>query len=206
LLVPHPLPFIIPAQSALRDRPPTVDAWLHEVKFDGYRVQLHKIGHDVNIYSRNGADFSSRFSVICHAFKHFPARNVILDAELVAFNAKGMPDFFALHGRRAQPEEIGCWAFDLLRHNSKDTRLLPLEKRRSTLSKLIETFDNGYIRFSESFTDADRLLATCEVHGLEGIVSKRRDAPYRSGKCDWIKVKTKAWREANKNRGELFNP
>jgi len=58
---------------------------------------------------------------------------------------------------------------------------------------------------SETFADAEKLLAECERLGIEGIVSKRKDAPYRSGKCDWVKVKTKAWREVNKNRGELFN-
>ena len=78
--------------------------------------------------------------------------------------------------------------------------------RRTKLERILERFDNAYVRFSETFSDPERLLAECERRGIEGIVSKRKDAPYRSGKCDWVKVKTKVWREANKSRGELFNP
>ena len=177
---------------------------MHEVKFDGYRVQLHKDGKTVAIYSRNGIDFTSRFPAIAHALVHLPAKAIIIDAEAVACNAKGMPDFVALHGRGAKPEDICCWAFDLLQHNSLDTRPLPLIARRARLKKILQSFDNGFVRFSETFSDPERLLAECEKHGLEGIVSKLKDAPYRSGKCDWIKVKTKAWREANSERGVLF--
>ena len=177
---------------------------MHEVKFDGYRVQLHKDGKTVAIYSRNGIDFTSRFPAIAHALVHLPAKAIIIDAEAVACSAKGMPDFISLHGRGAKPEDICCWAFDLLRHNSLDTRPLPLIARRARLEKLLERFANGFVRFSEPFSDAERLLGECDKQGLEGIVSKRKDAPYRSGKCDWVKVKTKAWREANRERGELF--
>ncbi len=80
----------------------------------------------------------------------------------------------------------------------------PLLERRSKLKRLIARFDNSFVRFSEGFADADKLLAECERLGLEGIVSKRQDQPYRSIRPDWIKVKTKAWREANRNRGKLF--
>ena len=76
--------------------------------------------------------------------------------------------------------------------------------RRSKLQTLIARFDNSFLRLSEGFSDADKLLAECERLGLEGIVSKRGDQPYRAGRCDWVKVKTKAWREANRDRGELF--
>src|SRR5262245_5754946 len=100
---------------------------------------------------------------------------------------------------------MSCYAFDLLRHNSLDTRSLTLLTRRARLKKILAALGDDRIRFSEAFTDGEGLLSVCEKHGLEGIVSKRTDAPYRSGKCDWVKVKTKAWREANKLRGELFN-
>ena len=136
----------------------------------------------------------------------FQAKSIIIDAEAVACNANGMPDFVALHGRGAKPDDICCWAFDVLRLNSLDTRPLPLIARRAKLEKILERFDNGFIRFSETFSDPERLLAECEKHGLEGIVSKRKDAQYRSGKCDWVKVKTRVWRNANKDLGELFNP
>ena len=86
-----------------------------------------------------------------------------------------------------------------------DTRALPLLARRAKLAKLVDRFDSGCLLVSETFFDGERLLAECEKRGIEGIVSKRKDAPYRSGKCDWIKVKTRAWREANTYRAEMFN-
>ena len=205
LLVLSPSAFIIPAAPTLRDRPPKGEAWLHEVKFDGYRLQLHKDGTNVCIFSRNGADFSGRFPAIAYALKSLPVDNAIIDAEAVATNSKGMPDFSALHSRVAQPEDVHCWSFDLLRHNSVDLRSWPLTARRKKLQQILQRFDNGFLQFSQEFSDAERLLAECEKRGIEGIVSKRKAAPYRSGKCDWIKVKTSAWREAHKNRGELFN-
>ena len=106
MLVPRP-PFILPAQPTLRDRPPKGERWVHEVKFDGYRVQLHKDGKEVVIYSRNGIDFTERFPSIAYALARFPAKRVIIDAEVVAVTAKGLPNFFALHLRRAKPDEKG---------------------------------------------------------------------------------------------------
>ena len=201
----RPSPFIVPANPILRDRPPQGDAWVHEVKFDGYRVQLHKHGKAITIYSRNGFDFTQRFPAVACALAHLPTRTAIIDAEVVAVTAQGLPDFAALLRRTAKPEDICCYCFGLLRHNSLDTRPLPLLARRARLAQLLERFDNGCLLLSETFSDAHKLLAECERLGIEGIVSKRKDAPYRSGKCDWVKVKTRAWREANRDRGELFN-
>ena len=204
MLVPSS-PFIIPAQPSLSDSPPKGDRWLHEIKFDGYRVQLHKDGKNVAIYSRNGHVFTGRFPAIAYALMHLPAKSVIIDAEAVACNAHGLPDFSTLHHQSAKPEDVCCWGFDLLRHNGLDTRTWPLGARREKLRQILERFDNGFVRFSEGFFDPLALLVECEKRGIEGVVSKRKDASYRSGKCDWVKVKTKVWREANKDRGELFN-
>ena len=134
-----------------------------------------------------------------------PTKLAIIDAEVVAVNVQGLPNFFALHLRRADPEHLCCYAFDLLRHNSLDTRALPLLARSARLAKIIERSDTGCLFLSEAFADGERLLAVCEERGLEGIVSKRKDAGYRSGKCDWVKVKTRAWRVAIRWRGEMFN-
>ena len=84
------------------------------------------------------------------------------------------------------------------------TVLADFTSRWPAIANLVARFDNSYVRFSESFSDAEKLLAECERLGLEGIVSKRADLPYRAGRCDWVKVKTKAWREANRDRRELF--
>jgi ATP dependent DNA ligase domain len=109
--VPRSSPFITPAQPTPRHRPPKGEQWLHEVKFDGYRVQLHKVGKDVVIFSRNGADFTSRWPAIAIALQELPAKSAIIDAEVVASNAKGMPDFAALHGRTPKPEDFCAWAY-----------------------------------------------------------------------------------------------
>jgi bifunctional non-homologous end joining protein LigD len=198
-------PFIPPAQPVLRERPPKGDRWLHEVKFDGYRVQLHKTGREVTIYSRNGADFTNRFPSLAYILRYLPVKALIIDAEVIDANARGMPNFFALHARRCKPEDVCCYAFDLLNYNGRDLRPLPLIIRRSRLEKVIARITTGCIFFSQSFADAEKLLAECEKRGLEGIISKRKDAPYGSGEGDWIKV-TKASREAYKDRSLLLNP
>jgi bifunctional non-homologous end joining protein LigD len=167
-------------------------------------VQLHKVGRDVVIFSRNGADFTSRWPTIAIALQELPAKTAIIDAEVVANNAKGMPDFAALHSRTARPGDFMAWAFDLLELNGTNLRPQLLLTRRAKLQKLVARFDNSFVRFSEAFTDAEKLLAECERLGLEGIVSKMGNQPYRSGKCDWSKTKTKAWREANRDRSEMF--
>jgi ATP-dependent DNA ligase len=112
----------------------------------------------------------------------------------------GLPDFYALHFHR------GCglcvWAFDILHFNGRDLRELPLFERKARLEKLILAANANWLRYSESFDDGIELLNRMK---LEGIVSKRRNAPYRSGKqSDWIKVKCTTWRAANKECWRLF--
>jgi bifunctional non-homologous end joining protein LigD len=97
------------------------------------------------------------------------------------------------------------WAFDLLHHNGRDLRDLPLIKRKARLEKLILAVDANWLRYSESFDDSMALLMAADGLKLEGTVSKRRDAPYRSGRqCGWIKVTCETWRATNKERWRLF--
>jgi bifunctional non-homologous end joining protein LigD len=201
----HKSPFIQPSTPTLRARPPTGDRWLHEVKFDGFRVQLHRHGSDVTIYSKNGRDFTHRYTAIEQSLEHLPVKDAIIDGELVVCDTGGLPDFRALHAHSFQQDMLCVWAFDLLALNGKDLRELPLTARKAKLEVLLSRHDDPFLRFSHSFGDAEQLLAECSQRGLEGIVSKRGDAPYRSGKADWIKVKTAKWREANKDRGDLFD-
>src|SRR5215468_10442158 len=115
------------------------------------------------------------------------------------------PNFARLHVRWTRPLTIHLWAFDLLAFNGRDLRLQPLVKRQSVLQGLLERFGCPAVSLSEAFEDGLALLRVAEERGLEGIVSKRRDSPYRSGDCrDWRKVKTAAWREANRERWRLF--
>ena len=134
-----------------------------------------------------------------------PAQSCIIDAELTACDEQGLPDFRALHFHRTRERELCVWAFDLLYVNGRDLRAFPLNARRHQLERLIYKANKHWLRLSETFDDGVALLTSCDRMGLEGIVSKRRFAPYRSGKCDWIKVKTATWREANKDRHDLFN-
>jgi bifunctional non-homologous end joining protein LigD len=177
---------------------------MHEVKFDGFRTQLHKAGADAKIYSKNGHDFTSRYPAIVTALKALPVRSAILDAELTLCAADGVPQFYRLLMSRFDQGELCAWAFDLLELDGEDLRQEPLEARKAALAKLLRKA-SPFLRASESFSDPVKLLAECERRGLEGIVSKRRDSLYRSGKSSaWIKVKCGAWREANRDRRELF--
>jgi bifunctional non-homologous end joining protein LigD len=134
-----------------------------------------------------------------------PARSAILDGELVASDAAGRPDFGALHRRRVAGSDMMLWLFDLLMLNGRDLREQPLHKRQARLHGLVHDLDCPAVLASESFDDGEALMRSAEKYGLEGVVSKRRESLYRSGPCkDWLKVKTAAWREANKERWRLF--
>jgi len=179
--------------------------WLHELKFDGYRVQVHKVGSRVVLFSRNGHDFSERFPSIVQELSELPTKAAVLDGEVVASDADGRPNFARLHIRWTRPGSLHLWAFDLLTFNGRDLRLQPLVKRRARLAALLGRFGCPAVSLSESFEDGLALLHVAEERGLEGVVSKRRDAPYRSGNCrDWRKVKTATWREATRERWRIF--
>ena len=116
-----------------------------------------------------------------------------------------MPDFWPLFLRSAKPAELHVWAFDLLALDGKDLRKLPLEARQRRLRALVRRFDCPVLLHSEAFDDGQALLQVAEKHGLEGVVSKRRNAPYKSGACKgWRKIKTDAWRQVNRERWRLF--
>jgi bifunctional non-homologous end joining protein LigD len=193
-------PFIMPSAPVLKRQPPTGPQWLHEVKFDGWRAQLHKAGEDVTIFTRRGNDYTKRFPAIHYSLVSLPARSAIIDAEIVVCDSDGKPDFKALMDGAAG--DLCAWCFDLLELNGHDLRSERLEER---LRGLLNAADDHVLRFSDDFADPVKLLEATERMGLEGIVSKLRDQPYRSGKNPgWIKVKTPTWREANRDRWELF--
>jgi bifunctional non-homologous end joining protein LigD len=198
--------FIDPALPTLKPRPPKGDDWLFEIKFDGYRLQLHVRDGQAAIYSKNGADFTNRFPRIAAAAAGLPIKSCIIDGEVVACDAAGAPDFRALHGGNYAQTDLCVWAFDLLEIDGQDIRQMPLILRRVKLGRLLRGYGHDAVRYSEAFTNADKLLSECVRRGLEGIVCKEKGGVYWSGtKCGWVKVKTAQWREANKDRGELFN-
>lgn len=197
--------FIQPCHPQRATSVPSGDDWQHEIKFDGFRVQIHKLGNDIELYSGSGARFSRRFPRLVEVLRELPVKSAILDGEIVASDVAGMPDFWRLFLRSANPAELHVWAFDFLAHNSKDLRTWSLEARQGRLQALLSRFGCPAVLCSEPFNNGEALLRVAEKHGLEGVVSKRRDGPYRSGNCrGWLKIKTDVWREANRERWRLF--
>jgi bifunctional non-homologous end joining protein LigD len=186
----RPSAFIEPCLPTLRKEPPKGLGWTHEVKFDGFRIQIHKDGSDVALYSRTGNDFTSRYPGLVRAFsKTCSTRACILDAELTAIDSDGHPDFGALLIPRLD-SDVCVWVFT----------------RRYKLDRVMGSCGSPLIHYSQFFSNPYALLATCNKFKLEGIVSKRLDRPYRSGRsADWIKVKCANWRETNTWRHEFFN-
>jgi bifunctional non-homologous end joining protein LigD len=178
-------------------RVPTGPEWLHEPKLDGYRLQVAKEGATVRLYSRRGFRWTERLAPLAEQLKGIACHSAVLDAELVAGNLYSR--------RRRRPGELAVFAFDLLFRDGRDLRSLPLIERRRRLGRLISRSRVPCLHLVLQFDDGEALLESAERLGLEGVVSKRRQALYRSGRSrDWLKIKTAAWREANRGRWRLF--
>jgi bifunctional non-homologous end joining protein LigD len=193
--VKAPLPgFVEPALATSIGKVPSGDRWIHEIKFDGYRVQVHLANETVRIFTRRGHDWSRRFKKVARDAWHIKAASAVVDGEIVVPAADGTTDFSVLQNElKGQSTKIALVAFDLLYLNGRDLRKLPLHRRKAELRKIIAGTD---IQFSESFeVDGPEMLAhACKV-GLEGVVSKVRNSVYPSGRSnDWVK-KTCAQRE-----------
>jgi len=185
---------------------PAGDGWIHEPKLDGYRLQVVKDAATVRLYSRRGHDWGKRLAAMAESLRAIPTRSAILDAELCLPGQDGVPNFYGLlAGMHFRQLELAVYAFDLVHLNGEDLRPLPLVERRRRLKRLLSRAKVSCLHLVEDFDDGQELPEAAERHGLEGVVSKRRDVPYRSGECrDWRKVKTVAWREANGERRRFF--
>jgi bifunctional non-homologous end joining protein LigD len=186
--------FIAPALATAIGKVPSGERWIHEIKFDGYRVQVHLANTAVKVYTRRGNDWTKRFKKIADDAWHISASSAIIDGEVVVPSADGTTDFSVLQNElKGTSDKIVLVAFDLLYLDGYDLRKLPLVERKAHLKKLIALTD---IQFSESFeTDGRRIYQHACKAGLEGVVSKVRDSRYSSGRTnDWVK-KTCAQRE-----------
>ncbi|MGN7734347.1 non-homologous end-joining DNA ligase [Ensifer sp. 22564] len=185
-----------PCVATLVDKPPPGAAWSYEVKWDGYRAELHIEPGRVRILTRNGHDWTDRFPSIAAEAPQLGVNNAIIDGEAVVLDDKGRSDFGLLQralGRRPGlhgPGEILLMAFDLLYLDGRDLRRQPQAERRQLLEPIVAG-RTGAIRFSEEVhaDGAEFFRAACEL-GLEGIIAKRRDKPYHSGRRpEWLKIK-----------------
>ena len=182
----------------LADRPPDGGGWAHEVKLDGYRAQLRVHAKKVVIYTRNGLDWTDRFRSIATLARGLP--DCLIDGEIVVLDEKGLPSFSLLQSELSaeRSEKFHYFAFDLLFDGREDLRSLPLGERKERLKKLLHRRGlKDRIRYVAHVSgDAASVLESARTMGLEGIVSKRLDAPYQSGRANsWIKVKCRAGQE-----------
>ena len=182
--------FIPPALATPVSKVPSGERWLHEVKFDGYRVQLHVVNEAVKIFTRRGHDWTTRFKKIADDAWHLNVKSAIIDGEVITPDAKGVSDFSVLQKelRSGRPSnKLVMYAFDLLYFNGYDLRKAPLFERKAMLASVLK---ENEIQFSKSFeTDGATMFKSACTMGLEGVVSKRRDSQYRSGRInDWTKV------------------
>ena len=192
--------FVEPQLCKLLDRPPTGPGWVHEVKFDGYRIQLRVEGGDVVLSTRRGLDWTDKFPAIARAAAGLP--DCIADGEVVALDHNGAPDFAALQAALSdgKTDQLVFFVFDLLFAGREDLRSLPLTARKERLHDLLGHLggkNEALIRYVEHFgTGGDAVLQSACRMSLEGIVSKKLDAPYRSGRGDgWTKSKCRAGHE-----------
>ena len=186
--------FVEPALATLRTKPPTGAGYVHEIKFDGYRVQAHLRGGLPVLYTRSGLNWTKRFPTIAVAVGSIPATELILDGEVISADERGAANFSALQDdlSKSRYDRMAYYAFDLLYLDGFDLRAAPLVERKRVLAGLLkEAGDIGPLFLSDHFEDDAATLfdKSCEM-GLEGIVSKLRNAPYKSGRTEnWIKVK-----------------
>jgi bifunctional non-homologous end joining protein LigD len=186
--------FIEPALATAIDKVPSGERWVHEIKFDGYRVQVHLRDAAVKVFTRRGNDWTNRFRKIASDAWHINAGSVIIDGEVVVPATNGTTDFSVLQNElKGGSKKIVLVAFDLLFLNGYDLRSMPLVERKAALKKIIADTD---VQFSESFEiDGPEMFKHACGVGLEGVVSKVRDSRYVSGRTNaWVK-KTCAQRE-----------
>jgi bifunctional non-homologous end joining protein LigD len=183
-----------PQLATLATGLPDDGPWIFEIKFDGYRmlVRFGARGHPV-LYTRQGNDWSSKLPVLQRELARLDWRSSWLDGELVALGPDGVPDFNALQNAfdRHSTRQLTFYAFDLPFHQGRDLRDEPLTVRRALLQRVLQGHESEHLRFSvDAGADADSVLeAACRLR-LEGVIAKRADSPYRSGRgTAWLKLK-----------------
>src|SRR5215475_5767898 len=187
-----PAGFIAPCLPTKTDKLPSGGDWLHEIKHDGFRIIARKTGAQVRLYTRPGNDLTHRFQLIVETFARLRSRSCIIDGEAVACDDNGVASFDLIRHHR-HDDSTFLYAFDLIELNGDDMRRDPLEVRKATLRSMLAKAGLG-LRFNEHLEgDGPAIFAHACKMRLEGIVSKRKDSAYRSGRSpDWLKMKNAA--------------
>ncbi|WFU76904.1 DNA ligase D [Bradyrhizobium sp. CB2312] len=191
--------FVAPQLCTSVERPPAGDGWCHEIKFDGYRVQLRVEDGTATLKTRKGLDWTDKFAAI--AKEAGALTDVMIDGEIIALDRNGAPNFSSLQAALSdgKTEDLIFFAFDLLFAEGRDYRRLPLGERKARLKELLEARKrkSTQIRYVEHFeSGGDAVLQSACKLELEGVVSKKLDAPYRSGRTEsWTKAKCRAGHE-----------
>jgi len=190
--------FIAPQLCETVDRPPSGPGWVHEIKFDGYRIQLRAEHGTATLRTRKGLDWTAKFSLIADAARSLP--DCIIDGEIVALNKHGIPDFAALQAALSErrTDDLIFFAFDLMFDGVEDLREHPLRVRKSRLKELLANHgEDVLIRFVDHFeTGGDAVLRSACRLELEGVVSKSLASRYQSGRgSTWRKAKCRAGHE-----------
>jgi bifunctional non-homologous end joining protein LigD len=194
--VADPLPtFVEPCLATLQDKPPAGESWLHEVKFDGYRLQARIEDGKATFLTRSGLDWTDRFgATLAKALRALPCDTALIDGEVVAMGENGVSSFSALQAALSDGKtgQLVFFGFDLLYLDGEDLRPEPLLARKERLEHLFQAAGTeSALRYSEHFVEPGQTMLrhACRM-GLEGVISKRADVPYRSGRGrDWIKSK-----------------
>src|SRR5262245_58242800 len=189
-----------PQLATIVKTPPTGDRWVHEIKYDGYRIGCVISKDRVRLISRNGNDWTHKFPSIAEAARTLPTDDALIDGEVAMLLPDGRTSFAALQqatAGTASHASLVYFAFDLIRLDGKRVDQLPLETRKDRLCALVESASPkakaGRIRYAEHIVgDGEKLLEHAARIGLEGIISKRRDLPYQPGRHDgWRKSKVR---------------
>jgi bifunctional non-homologous end joining protein LigD len=181
--------FIAPCLPTAAPQPPSGEPWLHEIKHDGFRVIARKNGKRVRLYSRPGNDLTYRFPLIVEALAKLSSRSCIIDGEAVACGDDGIALFDRIQFRH-HDADVFLYTFDLIELDGDDLRRDPLNVRKATLASVLARAAPG-LRLNEHLeADGPDVFHHACMLGLEGIVSKRKDSQYRSGRSPhWIKSK-----------------
>ena len=181
--------FCLPTKSTTV---PSGPDWLHEVKYDGYRLRLERDGDRVRLITRGGYNWTDRYPWIVEAALKNRVKQFVIDGEAVVLGVDGVPDFDALHSRK-HDHEVQLYTFDILALDGDDLRGLPLSMRKTKLARLLARRPDGIFvaPFEQGEIGPDLFRKACEF-GLEGLVSKRRDRPYQAGRSKhWVKIKNR---------------